>query len=259
MEFELYRYDPEEESRERIKELMGEVERLQKRVTDLLNANNAEVERRRTAESAVQRKQLAFDALLTASGMRASESQAEIQQLRQALVEAALPLEVLGGQISVKAYTEMTKEFQDQILAAVMVIRNAVASTIQKEAAAASSTLLHRPIKLKTFGQAREQAISFAYGNVALDNPAITREMVAEQYDALHDPKPQPAPATDDAALLDALERMFRNLESTPSFEPTSIDPMCDYAFTFRRKVNGEMFFDSLRAAIRAAMQEQPR
>lgn len=37
----------------------------------------------------------------------------------------------------------------------------------------------------------REQAISFAYGNVKLHNPAITREMVAEQYDGLH-PAPEP-------------------------------------------------------------------
>lgn len=29
--------------------------------------------------------------------------------------------------------------------------------------------------------------ISFAYGNVKLHNPLITREMVAEQYDAIED------------------------------------------------------------------------
>ena len=29
----------------------------------------------------------------------------------------------------------------------------------------------------------REQAISFVFGNLSLDNPAITREMVAAAYD----------------------------------------------------------------------------
>jgi hypothetical protein len=32
----------------------------------------------------------------------------------------------------------------------------------------------------------REQAISFAYGNVSLHNPSITKEMVAKAYDELH-------------------------------------------------------------------------
>jgi len=32
----------------------------------------------------------------------------------------------------------------------------------------------------------RAQVISFAYGNVALHNPRITREMVEKAYDELH-------------------------------------------------------------------------
>lgn len=32
----------------------------------------------------------------------------------------------------------------------------------------------------------REQSISFAYGNVALHNPDVTREMVEEVYDRRH-------------------------------------------------------------------------
>ena len=31
----------------------------------------------------------------------------------------------------------------------------------------------------------REQAISFAYGNVKLHNPTVTRETVAEEYDKI--------------------------------------------------------------------------
>ena len=37
----------------------------------------------------------------------------------------------------------------------------------------------------------REHAISFAFGNTVLDNPAITREMVEQAYDKLH-PKAEP-------------------------------------------------------------------
>lgn len=32
----------------------------------------------------------------------------------------------------------------------------------------------------------RAQAISFAYGNTAIENPAITREMIEREYDQLH-------------------------------------------------------------------------
>jgi len=32
----------------------------------------------------------------------------------------------------------------------------------------------------------REQTISFAWGNVKLSNPAVTREMVEQEYDYLH-------------------------------------------------------------------------
>jgi hypothetical protein len=36
----------------------------------------------------------------------------------------------------------------------------------------------------------RAHAISFAYGNVHLHNPAITREGIAAEYDKLHPEKP---------------------------------------------------------------------
>lgn len=39
--------------------------------------------------------------------------------------------------------------------------------------------LRHTP----TAAELREQAISFAYGNVHLDNRLVTREMVAQAYD----------------------------------------------------------------------------
>lgn len=32
----------------------------------------------------------------------------------------------------------------------------------------------------------RAQAISFAYGNAAIENPDITREIIERQYDLLH-------------------------------------------------------------------------
>jgi len=32
----------------------------------------------------------------------------------------------------------------------------------------------------------REQRISWAYGNAAIDNPSITREMVEREYDKLY-------------------------------------------------------------------------
>ncbi|HEY4506640.1 MAG TPA: hypothetical protein VJH71_00515 [Candidatus Paceibacterota bacterium] len=35
----------------------------------------------------------------------------------------------------------------------------------------------------------REQAISFAYGNLSLSSPNITREMVEEAYEEIHGPK----------------------------------------------------------------------
>lgn len=35
----------------------------------------------------------------------------------------------------------------------------------------------------------RDQAISFAYGNTHMSNPAVTREMVAAAYDRLHPPE----------------------------------------------------------------------
>lgn len=34
--------------------------------------------------------------------------------------------------------------------------------------------------------QRRERVIDFAYGNAALENPRITREMVRRAYDRLH-------------------------------------------------------------------------
>jgi imidazoleglycerol phosphate dehydratase HisB len=37
-----------------------------------------------------------------------------------------------------------------------------------------------------TDAEYREQCISFAYGNVHLHNPAVTREMVTQIYDELH-------------------------------------------------------------------------
>jgi hypothetical protein len=45
------------------------------------------------------------------------------EQERKKLVEAAMPLEVLCGQIRHKAYKEMTKEFQSQLLASLNIIR----------------------------------------------------------------------------------------------------------------------------------------
>lgn len=55
----------------------------------------------------------------------------------------------------------------------------------------------HRPelaaliAKAKALGpmtptELREQRISFAYGNAAIDNPRITRKMVEEEYDRLY-------------------------------------------------------------------------
>lgn len=38
--------------------------------------------------------------------------------------------------------------------------------------------------------EVRANAISFAYGNVRLHNPAVTREMVEREYDALHPKRP---------------------------------------------------------------------
>lgn len=37
-----------------------------------------------------------------------------------------------------------------------------------------------------TKAERRAQAISFAYGNAAIANPSITKEMVAKAYDELH-------------------------------------------------------------------------
>lgn len=40
-----------------------------------------------------------------------------------------------------------------------------------------------RQLPPMTAGQLREQRISFAYGNVAIENPRITREMVERLHD----------------------------------------------------------------------------
>jgi hypothetical protein len=45
------------------------------------------------------------------------------EQQRKLLAEAAIPLEVLCGQIAVKPYSEMTFEFQEQLLKSMKIIR----------------------------------------------------------------------------------------------------------------------------------------
>lgn len=45
------------------------------------------------------------------------------QEERKLLAEAAIPLEVLCGQIRVKPYTELTKDFQIQLLGSLDIIR----------------------------------------------------------------------------------------------------------------------------------------
>lgn len=39
---------------------------------------------------------------------------------------------------------------------------------------------------IMTSEEKRVQAISFAYGNTAIENPTITREMIEREYDRLH-------------------------------------------------------------------------
>lgn len=53
----------------------------------------------------------------------------DLQEARRALVEAAIPLEVLAGQIATRPYRELSPEVQDGILNAVAHIRAAVTPT----------------------------------------------------------------------------------------------------------------------------------
>jgi len=55
-------------------------------------------------------------------------AEANVDRLTRALVEAAVPLEVLGGQIAVKPYKELTADFQNDILLAVRGVRSAFAA-----------------------------------------------------------------------------------------------------------------------------------
>ena len=64
-----------------------------------------------------------------AEAAEASRDQAikERDEARKALVTAALPLEVLAGQISVRSYRELSDELQAEIERAVLTIRAALA------------------------------------------------------------------------------------------------------------------------------------
>lgn len=61
-----------------------------------------------------------------------------------------------------------------------------------------------------TDGEREAQARSFAYGNAAIDNPDVTREMVAAAPCRVTDPAPEPAAPDPDASPLiaDAAARM---------------------------------------------------
>lgn len=58
---------------------------------------------------------------------QASALQAENARLREALVDAAIPLEVLGGQMNVGNSSGLSPELQEQIFKSVLAIRQALA------------------------------------------------------------------------------------------------------------------------------------
>ncbi len=49
--------------------------------------------------------------------------------------------------------------------------------------------MIHAALEAETPAEKREAAISWAYGNAALSNPDVTREMVEAAYDRIHGPK----------------------------------------------------------------------
>jgi hypothetical protein len=65
---------------------------------------------------------------------------AEVRSGRRALVEAAIPLEVLAGQIRDKAYTELTPEFQTSIIDATIAIHKALETHDTSDALADPNT-----------------------------------------------------------------------------------------------------------------------
>lgn len=63
----------------------------------------------------------------------------DLRAARRALVEAAIPLEVMAGQIAARPYREIAPEVQDGILNAVAHVRAAVTPTPPEEFPACSA------------------------------------------------------------------------------------------------------------------------
>ena len=103
-----------------------EIQRLEEAVADAeRRAARAEQERDEAKRHIKQLREVIRYAR-SESGSRSSQAERRVALLTEALATAAVPLEVLAGQIWRKPYKELTKDLQDEIVRATLAVREAL-------------------------------------------------------------------------------------------------------------------------------------
>lgn len=153
--------------------LRAQLAAAEQKILDL----DEEVERVTTYWVQEENKAVELDTALQAS-------QQEGERLRTAL-EAAKPY-VRMIQLHLETEGKEGQSKARQVLALIGAAISPAPSAPQGEQPSLAELIeMARKLPLMTPEQLRQQCISFAYGNVKLHNPEITRELIAEEYDKL--------------------------------------------------------------------------